>query len=475
MTKRLLFALGLFVCACAAQGTLNLVTGPPASVQGIGGVWIGAAGNQPIYYFVVLRSNAGWVLPSNGVAVKNTTGAPSLGGGNSVRLNWLPTPKATGYDVVRQATSAFTGTCTACVVALNTSAVTLLDTNPVLAGNYPPAGFYRAAPVSGVAVIDQTSSPAPFVGWSMLGQALRFAFYAPGYTLGHCVKFGAIGGIVALVDSGAVCPSLTVLSDSTPVGSRNALNIMAGVGVTPLVTDTGSQINIQIPIDTAVIETRINEASGADLLVTPTSGSATAYVGCTAGITPPLTSGMVVHLVPDVSSTGGATTFNYCGTSALALMEADGVTNLAAGDLIVGREADVWYDGTGWRVKSRLATAVIRAIGANFDGGGAALTTSNVEYFTVPFTCTISAWSATVDTGTITWDVWKIATGGSAVPTVANSIVASAPPTIPSGTKADSTEVSMWTKAVSANDTFGFKISAVASATRASLVLRCDQ
>jgi len=96
MKKRLLFVLVLFVCACAAQGTLNLVTGPPASVQGIGGVWIGAAGNQPIYYFVVLRSNAGWVLPSNGVAVKNTAGASSLGGGNSVRLNWQAAPGAPG-------------------------------------------------------------------------------------------------------------------------------------------------------------------------------------------------------------------------------------------------------------------------------------------------------------------------------------------------------------------------------------------
>jgi hypothetical protein len=115
-----------------------------------------------------------------------------------------------------------------------------------------------------------------------------------------------------------------------------------------------------------------------------------------------------------------------------------------------------------------------RAIGFAFDGTGSALTTSNVGYYTVPFACTISAWSATVDTGTITWDVWKIATG-TAIPTVSNTIVSGAPPAIASGTALHSTTLTGWTTAVSANDIFGFKISAVASATRASLVLECDQ
>ena len=234
MKKRLLFVLVLFVCACAAQGTLNLVTGPPASVQGIGGVWIGAAGNQPIYYFVVLRSNAGWVLPSNGVAVKNTAGASSLGGGNSVRLNWQAAPGATGYDVFRQTTPEFRGHCNDCVVALNTSVLTLVDTSPVLTGNYPPAGFFLAGSISGVGAIDQVSASKPFVGWSMLGQALRFAFYGPGYTIGHCAQFGTIGGIVALVDSGAVCG-----------GSSGLTSIFGNVGpaITTLHVPTGDSLD----------------------------------------------------------------------------------------------------------------------------------------------------------------------------------------------------------------------------------------
>jgi hypothetical protein len=115
-----------------------------------------------------------------------------------------------------------------------------------------------------------------------------------------------------------------------------------------------------------------------------------------------------------------------------------------------------------------------RAIGFAFDGAGSALTTSNQAYFTVPFACAISAWNATVDTGTATWTVWKVASG-SAIPTSGNSIVASAAPAISSGTAARSATLTGWTTAVSANDIFGIGFSAVSSATRASLVLECDQ
>jgi len=145
-------------------------------------------------------------------------------------------------------------------------------------------------------------------------------------------------------------------ANGTTVGLRNTLNLIPGLGLAPIVTDTGSQINFQIPIDTAVTDTRLNAASGADLLVTPASNSGTAYAGCPAGITPPLTPGMVVHLVADHNSTGGATTFNYCATSALALKEADGASNLASTDLVAGRQQDIWYDGTQWRLKSSSAS-----------------------------------------------------------------------------------------------------------------------
>ena len=390
----------------------------------------------------------------------------------------------------------------------------------------PTSMWLKGLPPGGIG-----SSCSPGVGYmSTAGQLIT------------CQGSPAVWTVVSSTGGGGI----TVKASGITVGLRNTINIIPGTGIIPIVTDTGSQINIQIPIDTAVTDTRLNAASGADLLVVPASGSGTAYIGCPSGVTPPLTSGMVVHLVPDVSSTGGASTLNYCGTSAVAFMEADGSTNLTASDLVAGRQQDVWYDGTRWRLKvptangasgqaltgngaggfgppvslgtaaaantgtsgatvpllntantwaaaqalgsstattqsaddgsTKVATTAyvdrlkVRAIGYSFSSP----TTSSVAYLTVPFACTITAWDATVDAGAISWDVWKIASG-TAIPTISNTIVASAAPAIASNTALHSTTLTGWTTTVAANDIFGFKVAVVSGPTIASLVLECDQ
>lgn len=112
-------------------------------------------------------------------------------------------------------------------------------------------------------------------------------------------------------------------------------------------------------------------------------------------------------------------------------------------------------------------------VGASFDGAGSALTVGTKTYITAPYACTIQAWNITADTGTVTVDVWKIATG-SAIPTVANTITASALPALASGTAVHSTTLTAWTTSVVANDIFGFNISVVSAATKVSIVLQCQ-
>ena len=90
----------------------------------------------------------------------------------------------------------------------------------------------------------------------------------------------------------------------------------------------------------------------------------------------------------------------------------------------------------------------------------------------LPFACTISAWNMTVDSGTATVDVWKIATG-TAVPTIANTITAAVRHF--NGTAKHSTTLTGWLTAVTANDIFGFYLSAVSSATSVSITIECDQ
>lgn len=117
--------------------------------------------------------------------------------------------------------------------------------------------------------------------------------------------------------------------------------------------------------------------------------------------------------------------------------------------------------------------SVVRAFGASFDGGGSALSAGKTVYFTIPFACTIAAWNIAVDTGTCTIDIWKIATG-TAIPTVSNSIVASAAPAISTGTAIHSTTLTGWTTSVAANDIFAINLKVVSGATFVNIVIQAS-
>lgn len=137
-----------------------------------------------------------------------------------------------------------------------------------------------------------------------------------------------------------------------------------------------------------------------------------------------------------------------------------------------GSAADL---SSGTLPTARLGTNIlIMTVGTSLDGGGSALSTGQKGYVTCPFAGTIVGWNITADTGTCTFDVWKIATG-AAVPTVANTITASAKPALATGTAIHSTGLSGWTISVSANDIFGFNLDAVSSATKLTLVLQINK
>jgi hypothetical protein len=70
-------------------------------------------------------------------------------------------------------------------------------------------------------------------------------------------------------------------------------------------------------------------------------------------------------------------------------------------------------------------------------------------YLTVPFACTITGWSIEVDTGHVTVDFWLVGSG-TTLPTSANSITASATPTLSSGGVIQSTTLTGWTTAIPA-------------------------
>jgi hypothetical protein len=118
----------------------------------------------------------------------------------------------------------------------------------------------------------------------------------------------------------------------------------------------------------------------------------------------------------------------------------------------------------------RATLGVVQTVGIAIDGGGSAITTGVKGYVTVPFSGTITAAYLDADqSGSIVIDVWKAA---NAKPTVANTITASAKPTLSSAQRSVDSTLTGWTTTVTAGDVFGFNVDSITTCTRATLVLK---
>lgn len=131
-------------------------------------------------------------------------------------------------------------------------------------------------------------------------------------------------------------------------------------------------------------------------------------------------------------------------------------------DLVIVRQGVQTQDSIA------LASDFKTYVGGKFTAGFSAVPPiigQQGSYFVATMAGTITAWNIVVDTGTATVKVWKIATG-TAAPTSANSINTSGV-SISTGTAIRSTTLSDFTTTtVTANDIFGFEITAVSGATR---------
>lgn len=107
-----------------------------------------------------------------------------------------------------------------------------------------------------------------------------------------------------------------------------------------------------------------------------------------------------------------------------------------------------------------------------FDGGGSTLPTGVIGDVEIPYACTITQATLLADqSGSIVIDIWKD-TYANYPPTVADTITASAKPTISSATKSQDTTLTGWTTTVSAGDTLRFNIDSVTNIQRVVLSLK---
>lgn len=129
-------------------------------------------------------------------------------------------------------------------------------------------------------------------------------------------------------------------------------------------------------------------------------------------------------------------------------------------------------DGT-WATPVATTNTLTTAIEFIIDGGGSAITTGVKGDVEIPFACTITAARLFADqSGSIVVDIWKD-TYANYPPTVADTITASAKPTLSSATKSEDTTLTGWTTSITAGNTLRFNVDSASTVTRVTVSLTC--
>ena len=130
--------------------------------------------------------------------------------------------------------------------------------------------------------------------------------------------------------------------------------------------------------------------------------------------------------------------------------------------------------GTSKKITATNAFADLTTSSINFviDGGGSAITTGVKGFIQVDFACTINSVTLLADqSGSIVVDIWKD-TYANYPPADADSITASAVPTISAATKSTDATLTGWTTSIAAGDVLGFNVDSITTCTRVTVALK---
>jgi hypothetical protein len=132
-------------------------------------------------------------------------------------------------------------------------------------------------------------------------------------------------------------------------------------------------------------------------------------------------------------------------------------------------------DGTVWHYEG-----LAKEVGVNPDAGVVGAFSFKIDtqatgakslFFRVPYACTITGWELVADaSGSVVIDIWKD-TYANFPPVNADSITASAKPTISTAVKANSTTLTGWTTSLAAGDYIEVEVESVTTITNVTLTL----
>ena len=106
------------------------------------------------------------------------------------------------------------------------------------------------------------------------------------------------------------------------------------------------------------------------------------------------------------------------------------------------------------------------------DGGGSVIAVGEKGHLEIPFACTIQRATMLADqSGSIVVDIWKDSYANFP-PTDADSITASAPPTISSAQKSQDSTLTGWTKDIAAGDIMAYNVDSCTTITRVTISLK---
>lgn len=186
----------------------------------------------------------------------------------------------------------------------------------------------------------------------------------------------------------------------------------------------------------------------------------------------------------DISITGGISGRVWNGTANIAdlypptgqKIYLDGVDQgvNAAVPLAGGASIEWTLDNAGNYLVKSGGGASVQSPGCVFGDGSSSdsVVVGSVAYVRVPYEGTIEQWDIVADVAcTCVIDVWKVA---GAVPTIANTITASAKPQLVAATVGESSTLTGWTTSVAIGDVIAFKLSSLSggSPTQIAIALR---
>jgi len=126
---------------------------------------------------------------------------------------------------------------------------------------------------------------------------------------------------------------------------------------------------------------------------------------------------------------------------------------------------------TKLRLTQIAPSGSLKTFGVTFDGGTSPPTVGTKRYWRSPWAGTITKFTLIADvSGSAVIDVWKD-TYANYPPTVADTITASAKPTLTAATRAEDSTLTGWTTSVAAGDVFGFNVDSASTCNVLTLII----